>query len=109
MARMVGKDKDGIKIHELLHFGDIIKRGREHLGISLEKASGQLGISPSYLSDFENGRALSIKIDFIYLCANFYGLNVDELCISAGKIPKDIYYKIVNNPEIFAAIRALKV
>lgn len=98
-----------IKIREIMSFGDFIKKGREHLGVSLEKAAKEIGISPSYLSDFENNRATKIKMDFIYSMANFYGLNVDELCVSAGKIPKDIYYKISENPKMFDIIRSLKV
>ena len=108
IMRTVNKDGKGIKILELSTFGSIIKRGREHLGISLEKASQQLNISPSYLSDFENERARKIKMDFLYQCAEFYGLNVDELCISANKIPKDIYFKVLEHPHLFEKIREIK-
>ena len=104
----VNKDGKGIRIVELSTFGSLIKRGREHLGISLEKASNQLEISASYLSDFENERAKKIKMDFLYKCAAFYGLNVDELCIVAEKVPKDIYYKITKHPHLFEAIRQIK-
>lgn len=89
-------------------FGDMIKKGRENLGVTLDVASTHFGISISYLSDFENDRATKIKMEFLYKAANFYGLNVDELCISAGKIPQDIFYKLTNNPRLFEAVRSIK-
>lgn len=92
-----------------MSFGEKIKTGRENLGLTLAQASESLKISISYLSDFEHGRATKIKMDFIYDCAALYGINVDELCILARRVPKDIYYKITNNPKIFSEIRNLKV
>ena len=92
-----------------MNFAEMLKQGRENLGVTLEVASKNFGISISYLSDFENGRATKIKMDFIYAAANFYGLDVDSLCIAAGKLPKDIYYKLTNNPKLFEDVRNLKV
>lgn len=90
-------------------FGEMIKQGRKNLGVTLETASKHFGISISYLSDFENNRADKIRMDFIYKAAGFYGLDVDRLCISAGKIPQDIFYKITNNPHLLDKIRSLEV
>ena len=92
-----------------MNFNEMIKNGRENLGVTLSEASQNFGMSIGYLSDFENGRVKKIKMDFIYACAEFYGLSADDLCIAANRIPKDIFYKIVNNPSIFSAIRNLKV
>lgn len=89
-------------------FAEMIKKGRENLGVTLDVASQNLGISLSYLSDYENGRATKIKMDFLYKAANFYGLNIDELCVAADKVPQDIFFKITNNPRLFDVIRNLK-
>lgn len=89
-------------------FHEMIRTGRENLGVTLAVASEHFGMSISYLSDFENGRVKSIKMDFIYKAAEFYGLNADDLCVAANRIPKDIFFKIANNPKIFSAIRNLK-
>jgi transcriptional regulator with XRE-family HTH domain len=90
-------------------FDEMIKNGREKLGVSLDVASKHFGISISYLSDFEHGRAKKIKMEFIYKAAGFYGLDADALCIAAGKIPTDVFYKISNHPHLFSAIRNLEV
>jgi len=97
-----------------MSFAETIKKGRKNLGLTLQEASAHFqskGVSMSvpYLSDFENGRATKIKMDFIYEASALYGINPDELCIAAGRIPKDIFYKIVNNPHIFKDIRNLEV
>jgi transcriptional regulator with XRE-family HTH domain len=90
-------------------FAEMIKNGREKLGITLAVACEHFGISISYLSDYENGRATKPKMEFIYKAAELYGLNVDDLCISANRIPKDIFFKIANNPKIFSIIRNIEV
>lgn len=89
-------------------FAEMMKKGRENLGVTLDVASQKLGISLTYLSDYENGRATKVKMDVLYKAANFYGINVDELCVAANRIPQDIFFKITNNPKLFDSIRNLK-
>ena len=92
-----------------MKFPEKIKAGRENLGLTLTQASEKLKISVGYLSDFEHGRATKIKMDFVYQCAELYGISVDCLCISANRIPKDIFYKITANPHLLREIRNIKV
>jgi len=90
-------------------FAEMMADGRARRGVTLEYASKYIGISLPYLCDYEKGRALSVKMDVIYKAAELYGIDVDSLCIAAGRLPKDVYYKLTAYPHLFAAVRQLSV
>lgn len=92
-----------------MKFSEMMRDGRDKMGLTLAEASSKIGISIGYLSDFENDRAERAKMEIIYNSANLYGINVDELCLAAGRIPKDIYYKIVKHPYLIGVIRKIEV
>ena len=86
----------------------IFKKGREQSGLTLRKAAKNIGLSPSYLHDIEQGKAEKLKMKYIYAAANVYGVEVDDLCAAAGRIPQDIFYKILRCPELVKIIRSHK-
>jgi transcriptional regulator with XRE-family HTH domain len=95
-------------------FGEIIKQGRENIGYTLKEAAALfqesgIAMSVGYLCDYEKGRVKSAKMDFLYKAAELYGLDSDELCAAAGRVPRDIFNKIIAHPHLYSAIRNLQV
>ena len=86
-----------------------LRQGRKKLGVTLRIASNNIDISAGYLNDLEHDRASRPKIKYLVAAANFYGIDRDSLIISAGKIPPDVYFKIVNNPKLLEIIRNYEV
>lgn len=86
-------------------FSEIIKNAREKSNIPLRLAAKNIGISIGYLNDLERGRALRPKMKYIYAMAGFYALDIDELCLSAERIPQDVFYKIIRRPELLNIVR----
>jgi transcriptional regulator with XRE-family HTH domain len=89
-------------------FAELIKNRRLSGGFTLAKAAKQIGISIGYLNDLEQGRALRPKMKYIYAMAGLYGIDTDVLCVTAERVPQDVFYKIIKNPELIDLIRAWK-
>jgi transcriptional regulator with XRE-family HTH domain len=89
-------------------FAELIKNRRLSGGFTLSKAAKQIGISIGYLNDLEQGRALRPKMKYIYAMAGLYGVSIDEICIAAERVPQDVFYKIIKNPDLLDVIRAWK-
>lgn len=83
----------------------MLKKARSDMGVTLREASQALGIAPSYLHAFENGNRKPPKMEMLYKIGGYYALNIDDLCIAAGRVPTDIFYKIIRCPELLAVIR----
>lgn len=90
-------------------FGSYIKEARKQKGWILIEAAQKLGISKSLLSDFENNKVDRIKMDMLKTISINYGLPYDETVIMGGRIPEDVYYKIIRNPELVTLIREINV
>lgn len=83
----------------------ILKEARNKKDETLDRVSKIVGISTSYIHDLENGNALRPKIAVLSILADYYGLDRDKLIIASGKIPSDVYFKIVNNPQLLEVVR----
>ncbi len=86
-------------------FAQTIKESRISAGFTLKFCSEHLGISIGYLNDLEQGRALRPKMNVIYAMSGLYGIPLDDLCIVADRIPQDVYYKIIRQPELLKVVR----
>lgn len=84
-------------------FGKYIKDLRGEM--TLRDAGEKIGIPFGMLACIERGEPTKIEMDFLYKAAEVYGVGVDEMCIHAQRIPKDVYYKIVENPSLWESIR----
>lgn len=88
-----------------MNFGEILKEGRERLGLTQLQASEKLGISPQYLSDHECGRITKPKMDFLRNTSILYGIPYDDLCFLSERIPRDIFDKIIKYRELYSVVR----
>lgn len=91
-----------------MSFADTIKQSRQSAGFTLKFCAENLGISIGYLNDLEQGRALRPKMKVIYAMAGLYGIAIDDLCLSAERIPQDVFYKIIRCPELLDVVRKHK-
>lgn len=87
----------------------LIKEARERHNLTLAEASKCSGISLGYLHDLESGKATRPKIDILSKIAYCLNISADDLIIAAEKVPQDVYWKIVRNPQILNIIRNLEV
>ena len=64
-----------MKINDTKSFGEIIKKRRKKLGYTQKYVSDVSGISASFISDLENGKA-TIEIGKAIYLANLLGIDV---------------------------------
>jgi transcriptional regulator with XRE-family HTH domain len=81
---------------------------RKERNITVRAAALLLNCSFSHLCKLETGALNRPKLQFLIKLAAFYQFPADTLIIEAGKIPPDVYYKIVNYPELLEIIRNFK-
>lgn len=103
------KYKFNIKIEVFMTFADLIKKHRKNRKLSLNAAAKLMGIGVSHLHYLEKGATKKPKMETLYKIMVFYGLDVDATCREVQRIPMDVYYKIVNNPDLVKVIRDLEV
>jgi len=84
---------------------DLLVKSRENKQMNMTKAAKIIGISLSYLNELEKGRAEKPKMKYLRSIADLYQIDYDNLCIVAGRVPQDVYYKIVAKPELIKIIR----
>lgn len=83
----------------------MLRKARLSKDVTLKEASGSLGMPLSNLHSLERGYRTKPKMETLYKLADYYGLNIDEMCISCGRVPSDVFYKICNNPKLLRTIR----
>ena len=102
--------------------GEIIKAKREEMDISLVDFAKQVGISPGYLSQLENGRKTNPNLELIMRIADELDIDLEELLgieqdneSPAAKVPsllrlviaKDRNMKVLEDREIQKKIGSL--
>ncbi len=87
-------------ILEKLHmsFGILLKTLRQNKNIGIKTLAPDLDINYTYLSNIENNRSIQSK-KLIKKIAKYFNYNIDELLLSANKIPEDISQILQNNPK----------
>ncbi|MCR5082923.1 MAG: helix-turn-helix domain-containing protein [Parasporobacterium sp.] len=65
-----------MKIHDAKAFGQIIKERRKELGYTQKDVYEASGISTSFISDLENGKA-TIELGKAIFLANLLGVDID--------------------------------
>lgn len=78
---------------------------RKTNGLTLADVARRCECSFQYISHLETDRAFRPKIELLYKLAAYYNFPSDTLINEAGKIPQDVYWKIVNNPNLVKIIR----
>ena len=80
-------------------FGQFLREKRVEKGFSLRKFAGLVGISPTYLSQVEQGKiAKPPTAERVKKMAELLGENSDEWIGLAGRIPEDLSEIIQQQP-----------
>lgn len=81
---------------------------RKSKGLTLQDVSRRCDVSIAYLAQLETDKAFRPKMALLYKLATYYDFPSDSLINEARKIPEDVYWKIVENPDLIPIIRNLK-
>jgi transcriptional regulator with XRE-family HTH domain len=98
-----------IKVATNNGLGALLRKSREKLDISVRHAANSSGASFSYIASVERGEVERPKIKILEHLADIYGIDKDTVIIMAGKIPSDVYWRIVHNPKLLPIIRDMKI
>lgn len=93
-------------------FGQLLREKRVEKGFSLRKFAGLVGISPTYLSQVEQGKIEKPPTaERVKRMAELLGENPDELIALAGRVPQDlpeiIQAEPIEMPELLRDARGL--
>lgn len=103
-----GMEKD-IDWNNLLTLGKILRQKRKSAKLSVRSvAAACKKLSFSHLASIERGRIARPKVDILNFLINFYGLDGDEVMRLAGRIPDDIYWKLVRSPKLVKLLRTFQ-
>jgi len=90
-------------------FGQALREKRIEKGISLRKFAEQVGISPTYLSQVEQGNVDPPTADRVKRMAEILADNADEWIALAGRVPEDLPEIIQRQPTgVPDLLRAVK-
>ena len=91
-------------------FGDLLRATRVAKGYSLRKFAQMADMSPTYLSQVEQGKIeRPPTADRVQKMAELLGQNVDEWIALAGRVSKEMEQILHSNPEgMPALLRAAK-
>jgi transcriptional regulator with XRE-family HTH domain len=88
---------------------DLLQKARHEARYTLQEAADGVGISLSYYHAIERGDKPRPKMEVIYNLSKFYGLSYDDVCVSAYRIPSDVFRMVATNKELIQKIRNLEV
>jgi transcriptional regulator with XRE-family HTH domain len=76
--------------HKRRTFGELLREKRIEKGFSLRKFAELVGVSPTYLSQVEQGNVMPPTADRVKRMAELLGENPDEWIALAGRVPEDL-------------------
>lgn len=79
-------------------FGDLLREKRIAKDLSLRKFAELVGVSPTYLSQVEQGNVDAPTAERVKCMAELLGENSDEWIALAGRVPDDLAGIIQNEP-----------
>jgi transcriptional regulator with XRE-family HTH domain len=92
-------------------FGQVLREKRIEKGYSLRKFAELVGISPTYLSQVEQGNVDPPTAERVRRMAEILGENPDEWIALAGRVPEDLPEIIQKQPtevpDLLRAVRGL--
>ncbi len=83
---------------QLLSFGQVLRERRIECGYSLRKFAGLVGVSPTYVSQVEQGNVDAPTAERVKRMAELLEANADEWTALAGRVPSDLEEIIKSNP-----------
>ena len=94
--------------HKRRTFGELLREKRVEKGFSLRKFAAEVGVSPTYLSQVEQGNVQPPTADRVKRMAELLGENPDLWIALAGRVPEDLPPIIQQHTEVPDLLRAVK-
>lgn len=85
----------------------IIKEIREEAGLSQDRVAEHTGLSRTLISAFELGTSDNPKFKTVEALANYFHGYRDEIHKAGKRIPRDIFFQMVDSKKSFDEIRAI--
>ena len=82
--------------------GELLRKRREGLGVSLRSVAQRTGVDPAYLSRVEGGRVQSSE-SLLRRLAPVLALPEDELLLAAGRVPESLRTTFAQRPGLASA------
>jgi predicted transcriptional regulator len=90
-------------------FGELIREKRTEKKLTLRKFADRVGLSPTYVSQFEQGNFAPPPADRIRKMAEVLEANADELIAAAGRMAEEVAGLIEKRPlEMASFLRHAK-
>jgi transcriptional regulator with XRE-family HTH domain len=90
-------------------FGETLRERRLAKGFSLRRFAAEVGVSPTYLSQVEQGNVDPPTAERVHRMAELLGENPDEWIALAGRVPEDLPEIIQDVPtEVPDLLRSVK-
>jgi transcriptional regulator with XRE-family HTH domain len=89
-------------------FGELLREKRIDKGFSLRKFAQLVGVSPTYLSQVEQGNVDPPTADRVKRMAELLEENPDEWIALAGRVPDDLPAIIQEKTEVPDLLRAVQ-
>src|SRR5437867_10732459 len=95
--------------HKRQTFGQLLREKRIEKAYSLRKFAELVGVSPTYLSQVEQGNVDPPTAERVRRVAELLGENADQWIALAGRVPEDLPAIIQKQPiEVPDLLRAVK-
>lgn len=94
--------------HRAKPFGETLRERRVAKGYSLRKFAELVGVSPTYLSQVEQGNVDPPTAERVQRMAGLLDENPDEWIALAGRVPDDLPEIIQEHTEVPDLLRAVK-
>jgi HTH-type transcriptional regulator, competence development regulator len=94
--------------HRAKPFGETLRERRIAKGYSLRKFAELVGVSPTYLSQVEQGNVDPPTAERVQRMAELLGENPDEWIALAGRVADDLPEIIQRHTEVPDLLRAVK-
>ena len=86
--------------------GTSLRDARQRAGLGLRQAARLAGCSHVAVLHAESGKRIP-EAPLLCALAGVYGIDADELCRMAGRIPVDVQALLLAEPNRLAAVRAM--
>lgn len=86
-------------------FSDYIRKVRINKEVTLRQVAKETGLGVTQLHYIERGKVARPKMEELRTLAAYYGLPEDDVILKGGRLPSDIYFRIIKHPELIQIIR----
>lgn len=88
-----------------MKLAEILQKARYNKRETLKVAADGIGIAVSHLHAMETGKKQRPKMEVLFKLSSYYGIPYDDICVSAYRIPSDVFRMVATSKELIQRIR----